>query len=407
MYRKKILFISDNFVPETNAAASRVFERAIYWKKWGVKCQIITSFPNRYKGKKHPGFSKSLYKKETIEGLSVTRVKTFVSASPSIILRSFHQLSFMISAAIAGLFQKNISIVIVTTPQFFCSLSGLFLSRIKKVPFILEIADIWSDSLKGTVLSQGFFFRIIESFEAFIFKKSDALVVLTKGFKKEIVKKGINSEKIFVSRNGVNPLPKNHTIESDKLRNKLNINQKKVIGYLGAHGLAQDLSNVIKAAKILEEENPNILFLFIGDGDEKIYLQKLGKNLTNIIFLEAIKKNEISNYLSLFNIGLAHLKNDEIFKNTIPSKIFEMMSGGLPILLVSPRGEASKIIIKNKVGKWVPSGNPDLLALEIINMLKSEDDLKELSTNSLIKSNLFRRDNQAKQMLDIVDKLLS
>ena len=84
-----------------------------------------------------------------------------------------------------------------------------------------------------------------------------------------------------------------------------------------------------------------------------------------------------------------------------------MMSCGLPILLVSPRGEASKIIIKNKVGKWVPSGNPDLLALEISNMLKSEDDLKELSTNSLIKSNLFRRDNQAKQMLDIVDKLLS
>jgi glycosyltransferase involved in cell wall biosynthesis len=313
----------------------------------------------------------------------------------------------MITATIAGLFEKNINVVIVTTPQFFCSLSGLFLSRIKRVPFILEIADIWSDSLKGTILSHGLFFRIVQSFETFVLEKSDALVVLTKGFKKEIIKKGVNGEKIFISRNGVNPMPKNSAVESNKLRNKLNINQKKVIGYVGAHGSAQGLSNVLKAAKILEEDNPDILFLFIGDGDEKINLQKLGKNLTNIIFLEAVKKNEIPNYLSLFNIGLAHLKDDEIFKNTIPSKIFEMMSGGLPILLVSPKGEASEIVIENKVGKWVPSGSPDLLALEISNMLKSEGVLKEFSINSLDKSFLFRRENQAKHMIDIVDKLLS
>ncbi len=406
-YRKKILFISDNFPPETNAAASRVYERAVYWKNWNIDFQILTSFPNRYQGKSHPGYANSLYKRDLYRNINTIRVKTFVSARPSIIFRTLHQLSFMITSFIGGLFEKKINVVIVTTPQFFCSISGLLLSKIKRVPIILEIADIWSDAIKGTLISSGFFFQIIRSFETFIYNKSDALVVLTKGFKEEIIKRGIDKSKIYVIRNGVNKMSNFNSEDSETLKNKLNLNNKKIIGYMGAHGYAQDLENVIKAAKILEDANPNIVFLFLGDGDEKTKLKKLSKGSKNILFLKAVSKAEIPNYLSLFTIGLTHLKNEKLFENTIPSKIFEMMSAGLPILLVSPKGEASDIVLDNDVGIWVPAGNPSLLAEEISNLLEFDDDLLKFSKNSLNKSSLFKRDRQAKEMLKVVDIILN
>jgi glycosyltransferase involved in cell wall biosynthesis len=279
MPKINVLFISDNFVPETNAAATRVYERAQYWNEWDINCQVITSFPNRYKGKNHPGYSDRFFKKEIIGGISTVRVKTFISASPSFFLRALHQLSFTINAFFAGLFKRHIDVIIVTTPQFFCTLTGLLLSKLKRVPYIIEIADIWSDSIKGTLLTESFLYRLLRGFETWMLNQSDSLIVLTKGFKDEIIKRGISERKISVSRNGVNEisLPDEKLVQ--KYREELGLKEKKVLGYMGAHGAAQGLDNLIESAKILEFSNPEIIFVFIGDGDEKKELMRLSNPL--------------------------------------------------------------------------------------------------------------------------------
>ena len=170
--KPSILFISENYPPENFAAAIRVYERGLYWKDWGYSTQFITSFPNRHQGKDHIGYSDKLYKDSEEGGLQVLRVKTYVPKRRGIFFRALHQISFMISAFLGGLLKKKTSIIIVTTPQFFCSFSGLILSKIKRVPFVLEVADIWTNSIKGTIKDDSLFFTFFLGLEEFIYKRS-------------------------------------------------------------------------------------------------------------------------------------------------------------------------------------------------------------------------------------------
>jgi len=402
-----ILFISENFLPETNAAAARVFERGIYWKEWGYKVKYITSFPNRHMGKAHKGYSDKLFQSEIINGLDILRVKTYIPKKKDTFYRALHQISFMFSSLIASLFTKKTDAIIVTTPQFFCSISGLIVAKIKRTLFILEVADIWTNSIKATQQTSGYFYHFLKRMETLIYKRSDAIIVLTQGFKEEIVKRGIEEDKIFVVMNGAKREVFNKKVTNSDLKDKFNTRNKIVIGYAGSLGPSQGLMNIVETAAILEKEKKlNVLFLLLGEGDQKEPLIKASEGLNNIVVVGGKERNLMPKYLSLFNIGLAHLNESSAFKTTIPSKIFEMMSAGLPILLVSPKGEASELIQKLKIGYWVPSGNPELLTQTIAQMLSDPQGIIRFSRNSLDASKEFTREKQALKFLDAVDTVI-
>jgi len=399
-----ILFISENFPPETNAAATRVFERGIYWKKWGYGIQFITSFPNRFKGKSHIGYSDQLYQYDDIEGLNVLRVKTYIPKKPGTFFRLFHQLSFMIASLVAGLLERKTNIIIATTPQFFCGISGLLLSKMKRIPFILEVADIWTDSIKGTITTSSLLYVVLRWLETLVYKKSDAIIVLTYSFKEEIISRGIDNDKVVVIRNGVELSPYSNRRGEKDIKHEHSIkNNKKVIGYVGSLGAAQGLLNVVNTARILEKEHADVLFMFVGEGDEKEKIVRAAQGLKNVIFVGSQPRDSIPAYLFSFDIGLAHLNDNLVFGKNIPSKIFDMMAAGLPVLLVSPKGEASQIVEQYGIGRWVPAGNPKLLANVILQMLKDEPSVMTYSKNSLTASREFKRDVQARKVLDVVD----
>ena len=196
--KPSILFISENYPPENFAAAIRVYERGEYWKKWGYFTQFITTFPNRHQGKYHEGYEDSFFKFTKGKNQNILRVKTYIPKHKTIFFRALHQISFMFSSFLGGLFLQKNSVVIVTTPQFFCSFSGLLISRLKRIPLIIEVADIWTNSIKGTVKSDSVFFSLLLRLEEFIYRKSNAIITLTEGFQKEIIERGIKKEKIFV-----------------------------------------------------------------------------------------------------------------------------------------------------------------------------------------------------------------
>ena len=404
MSRCNVLFLSDDFPPETNAAATRVYERAIYWKKWGIDTEIITNFPNKFLGKDHVGYSNSLYRVDDVDGIKVVRVKTYVAKKQSTLFRALDQMSYMITSFVAGIFMRKPDVIISTTPQFFCGLSGMALSKIRGVPFILEVADIWSDSIKGTGASSAKFYGAFRAIENYLYRKSNAIIVLTYSFREEILRRGIDDNKLFVIRNGIKKGLFSGAGKSNNIINKYNLKNRIVVGYIGSLGSAQGLSNVIDAAAIAHvDNNEDIVFMFVGEGIEKDELVRSSIGLNNVIFIPGQSINVIPDYLSSCDIGIVHLKDNDVFKKVIPSKILEMMAMGLPILLVSPDGEATKIVKEYNIGRWVCSGNPKLLIDTLLEMIADKDNMKVYSNNSLSAVEHFSREKQAHKVIDVVN----
>ncbi|MBF0166167.1 MAG: glycosyltransferase family 4 protein [Alphaproteobacteria bacterium] len=402
-----ILFVADNFPPETNAAATRVFERACYWVKWGHRVTVLTSAPNFPTGRIFSGYQNRWHQVETMSGIRVVRVKTFITANEGVMLRTLDFLSFMASAFIAGLFERKPDLVVATSPQFFAAVCGWLLGVFRRVPFIFELGDLWPRS----IIAVGAFeaplaLRLMEKVELFLYRRSAAVVALTHAFKRDLVKRRIDPGKIFVVRNGVD-LPRYAPRARDQaLADKWGLSGKFVLGYVGTHGMAHGLINVLDAAESLKNED-GLAFVLVGAGAERQMLidSAAARGLTNVIFMPAQPKEAMPVIWSLLDVALVHLKNAEAFAEVIPSKIFEAMGMGLPLLLAAPEGEASAIILEDKAGLWVPAGDPQALAQAVLK-LKSDPDLRQkLAEQSLASAVLHSRERQAEDMIAVLDRV--
>ena len=198
-----ILFLTDNFPPETNAPATRTFEHIKYWVKKGIRVTVITGAPNFPEGKIYSGYKNKWLIKENIDGIEVWRVKTYISANQGVFKRIIDFLSFMISSFIFGILVKNVSVVIGTSPQFFTVISAWALSKLKKVPFVFELRDIWPDSVSALgVLKNSLVIKIFVKIEIFLYHQSDLIISVTNAFKTELSNRGIDPKKIKVVLNG-------------------------------------------------------------------------------------------------------------------------------------------------------------------------------------------------------------
>src|SRR3990167_4887453 len=180
----KILFLTENFPPETNAAATRVFERACYWARWGNDVTIITCAPNFPQGKLYPNYKNSWHQTEVISGIRVVRVKTFIAPNKGTILRTLDFFSFLVTGIGAGLFQNKPDLIVATSPQFFAAVAGWMLGLIRRVPFVFELGDLWPASIAAVgAMREKFLLRMMEKLELYLYRKSAAIVALTNAFK--------------------------------------------------------------------------------------------------------------------------------------------------------------------------------------------------------------------------------
>ncbi|MDQ2994195.1 MAG: glycosyltransferase WbuB, partial [Pseudomonadota bacterium] len=168
-----ILFLSDNFPPEVNAASSRVYERACYWVKDGHDVRIITCAPNFPFGKVYPGYKNKWVQEEIKDGINVVRVKTYMASNTGFLLRVVDFVSFMFMAVIVGLFQPKPDVVASTSPQFFTAVGAWMLAKLKRVPFIFEIGDLWPESIKGLgLMGDSFIYKTLEKIELFLYRQA-------------------------------------------------------------------------------------------------------------------------------------------------------------------------------------------------------------------------------------------
>jgi glycosyltransferase involved in cell wall biosynthesis len=399
-----ILFFTENFPPETNAAAARVFERACYWAAWGHQVTVMTCAPNFPQGKLYPGYRNAWRQVEELNGIRVVRVKSYIAANEGVVRRTLDFLSFMATGFIAGIFERKPDVIVSTSPQFFAAVAGWALGAIRRRPFIFELGDLWPASIIAVgAMRPGRVIRLLEKMELFLYRQSAAVVSLTESFRRNLTRRGIDPGKISVVMNGVD-LPRYGPRPKDgELQKSWSLQGKFVVGYLGTLGMAHGLANVLDAAALLRERD-DIQFLLVGPGAERraLIAEAQRRGLANVTFADAMPR-----VWSVCDVALVHLKDSPVFAEVIPSKMFEAMAMGLPLLVAAPTGEATRIAEEDKAGLCVAAADPAALA-EAVSRLKTDDDLRNAyAARALAAAPSHSREAQARSMLDILQSVLT
>jgi colanic acid biosynthesis glycosyl transferase WcaI len=402
----QVLFVSDNFPPESNAPASRLHEHARRWVQAGHGVTVITCAPNFPEGKVYPGYENRWHQVESMDGIRVVRVKTYVAANEGIFRRTLDYVSFMGSSVIAGAFEPRPDVIAATSPQFFAALAGLQLSRLQGVPFVLEVRDLWPASIVAVgALRRGSLVSALERVELTLYRRARAIVVVTRAFREDMIRRGIPKEKIHVIPNGADlswcaPRPR----DSAFLR-EYALEGKFVVAYLGTHGMAQGLERVLDAAELLRDQT-DIVFLFAGGGAERAALEKsvARRALGNVRLVPRQPKERMPVLWSACDLALIPLRADPVFTTVVPSKLFEAMAHGVPVLLSVPEGEATALVREQGCGVVTPPEDPVSLATAIRTLRSSRERLSELRARALAAAPQFSRERQAERLLRVLQQ---
>jgi putative colanic acid biosynthesis glycosyltransferase WcaI len=403
----RILFISDNFPPEVNAPASRTYEHAKRWVADGADVTVITCAPNFPKGELHDGYKNRWRSVEDVDGIRVVRVKSYITGNEGFSRRILDYMSFMVSAVFFGLFEKRPDVIVGTSPQFFAAVAAWKLSVLKWRPFVFELRDLWPASIVTVgAMKKGFTIRMLEKLELFLYRRAAAIISVTESFRDDLETRGIDRSKIHVVRNGVDLSRYRPQPVSAEMAKELDVEDKFVVAYLGTHGLAHALGSVLLAAEKLQSD-PNIVFLFVGDGAQKAQLLESAKemNLPNVRFHDSVAKEHMPDIWSVCDVALVHLKDDPVFSTVIPSKIFEAFGMGKPVLIVQPKGEAAELVESVGAGRWVPPENPEALAEAVVDWNSDSSMADEFARCSESAAKDNSRDRLAAEMLSILESL--
>jgi colanic acid biosynthesis glycosyl transferase WcaI len=370
---------------------------------------VLTTAPNFPEGKLFAGYENHWYRREWRDDIEIVRVKSFIAKNEGVARRTLDFLSYMVTAYVAGLIAKRPDIVIATSPQFFTAVGGWALAATRRLPFIFELGDLWPRSIVAVgALQAGAAVRLLERIELFLYRRAARVVALTQAFKDDLVRRGIPVGKIAVIRNGVD-LPRYAPRPRDEaLATEWGLSGKFVIGYVGTHGMAHDLGKVLDAAEGLRESEPELRFLLVGAGAERDQLVAAARqrNLDNVVLQPLQPKERMAAVWSLCNVALIHLKNMPAFAEVIPSKMFEAMGMGLPIMLAAPKGEASRLLADDGAGLWVPAGDTAALAAACRSLMTDVTLRDSLAAQSLKAAPRHSREQQAKLFIDVIDQVV-
>ena len=379
----RILYISHYFPPEVNAPAVRVSEMAKHWADQGAEVTILTCFPNHPSGI-IPKEYKGLWRLRENHGRTKV-IRTYVYAAPNkgFLRRILNYLSFTASSLVLGLpMIGKTDVVIATSPQFFVGIAGYIISRIKRSKFIFEVRDLWPEEIVAVgALKNKLAIRFLESLEMFLYRKADLVVTVARGAMETLKARGVPESKLALIPNGVDIDFIHNNAYGGKVRDSLNLQDKFVIGYVGTHGMAHKLDTLIEAASILQNEN-NIRFLLVGDGAEKESLIELAArlNLKNVIFHDQVGRDRIPEFYGACDICLVPLRKVGIFTRNIPSKIYEIMAAGRPIV-ISTDGESRKLVEAAEAGIGATPEDANDLSEKIMHLYHSNESRVKMGHN--------------------------
>ena len=302
--------------------------------------------------------------REKREGIDVVRTFVYPAANRGFLKRILSYISFMVSACLLGPFcVRKPDVVVATSPQFFVAIAGWVLSKVKGVPFVFEVRDLWPASITAVhAMKEGLVLRTLEAIEMALYRAAAKVIVVTDATKRVLVEGGIPDEKVAVVKNGVDLSAFAAAAPEEALRRSLRLDGKFVVSYIGTHGMAHGLHTVLECAAKLQSV-PEIYFLLVGDGAEKPKLLALRDKLRlrNVSFLPQQPRESVPSLLAASDLSLVPLRKAELFRTVVPSKIFGIMAAAKPVLL-SVDGEARSIVEEAGAGVFVPPEDPEAMA---------------------------------------------
>lgn len=398
-----ILFLTDNFPPEVNAPASRTYEHCCEWVRLGAEVTVITCAPNFPQGTVYDGYKNRIFQKEIMDGITVIRVWTYITENSGLSRRILDYLSFMFSAIPSAIAVRNVDIVVGTSPQFFTACAAYFVALIRRKPWVFEVRDLWPDSIRAVgAMKPSRVLDFLARVEVFLYRRATRIVTVTHSFKRSLVSRGIPGDKIAVVTNGVDLSRFGPQPCDMQLAARLGLTEKFVAGYIGTHGMAHSLETLIAAAKQLEEsqELDDFILLMLGDGSMKSVLRQQAKDQSvgNVIFLDSVPRDMVPSYWSLLDVAIVHLKSSALFETVIPSKLFECMAMGLP-MVYAVRGESAEIVSSSQVGVLAEPEQPDSI-VSALKKLHSDSELyRRCAENCLRSAVVYDRSKLAKLMM--------
>ncbi|HTK57335.1 MAG TPA: glycosyltransferase family 4 protein [Gemmatimonadales bacterium] len=360
----RIAYLVQQFPPEVGAGPARVTEMGRQWLRSGSALTVITAMPNRPEGRIHAAYRGQLTATESWEGIRVLRSWLYASPKHGFLRTVLNNLTWMVTGGAHALVRMGrADVLIASSPPFFPHLAGVVVSRLRGVPLVLEIRDLWPDYLVDMGVLSGAPARALFALERWLLRRAAAVVVVTESFRRRVVEKGVAAERVHVISNGVDLDFYRPADEPPPLPALARRGQEFLVGYLGNIGAGQALTTVVEAAARLMVSRPDIRFVLAGDGPDRNAVEAAARErgLTNLPVHPPIPKSATRAFYNACDLVLVPLAPLPVFQETVPSKLFEILACERPVL-ASLAGEAAAIVAASGGGMSVPPGRPELLA---------------------------------------------
>lgn len=384
----KILLIHQYFLEKGEGGGSRFNEMTQVWSKLGHSITVLAGMVNYTSGKKPERYKGKHYYKDNnfYPNVDVLRCHVSESYNVNFLGRLWGYFSFMFSAIWGGLrkTEGKFDIILVTSPPLFVGMTAYVLSKLKRVPFVFEVRDLWPESAIDTgVLKNKTIIKLAYWFEKFLYKRAKFINVLTPAFRDKLIEKGIPAEKIRFIPNAADFTlsEKLNDFDAKSFKKELGLEDKFVVTYVGAHGVANHLIQLIDAAELLRDTN--IVFQLIGSGMQKSMLEEevvKRKLEDHVIFRDPVAKEEVFKYILASNMGASVLKKVDTFKTIYSNKTFDYMSCRTPILLAID-GVSRDLVEKANCGVYVEPENAEDIAAKLKLIYTNETLLQEMGVS--------------------------
>jgi len=347
---------------------------------------------------------------ESLSDVRVLRHWTYVTPNEGFLKKSIGHVSFLpASTLLSDRRLGRIDVAVGTSPTFFAAMAALFAAGWRKVPFVMDVRDLWpAIFVELGVLRNRKIIRSLECLERFLYRKAAKVVTVTESFRKNLVERGIDPAKVVTVTNGADTSYWTPGSDGSAVRSEHGLQDRFIVLYIGTHGISHALGRIVEAADRLRD-NSQIVFLLVGEGAEKKSLgqQVESLGLKNVIFRDAVAKDRVREYYAAADLCLVPLRRIPLFETFIPSKMFEMMAMGKPIL-GCVAGEAAEVLRRSEGAVVVEPENVGDIVSAIESLSRNPARLQAMAEKGreFVLCN-YSRAALARRYLDVLDEAVA